>query len=134
GGEHAEEQELADEPVPVAVLDGVEEAAVPSVEHDVDGHDPQFAGDHGPEQGAAGPAVVGKKIGCRKPPDGAERRDKAFHGRSPVIGCERKRAIWGSRRQLAYAYRARWLAFLATGGRATMTNGQLHAGHALGKG
>ena len=48
--QHAEEQELADEGVPVAVLQRIVEAVVPLIEHDVDGDDRQLDRDHGGEQ------------------------------------------------------------------------------------
>ena len=44
----------------------------------------QLDRDHGGQQDAARPAVLGTEIGDGKPPDGGERRDKACHG---MISC-----------------------------------------------
>ena len=85
GGEHAEEQQLADEGVPVAVLQRVVEAVVPLVDQHVDADERQLDRDHGGEQDASRPAVLGTEIGNGEPPDGGERRDEACHGRSPVV-------------------------------------------------
>ncbi len=85
GGEHAEEQQLADEAVPVAILDGVEEPRVPLIEQHVDADDGELDRDHRGQQNAARPGILGEEIGRGKPPNGGERRDEAFHGRSPVM-------------------------------------------------
>ena len=44
----------------------------------VDGDQRQLDRDHGGEQDAAGPAVLGKEIGTGEPPDGGERREQAL--------------------------------------------------------
>src|SRR5229473_2164845 len=79
-GEHAEIQELADEGIPIVVLDGVEEPGVPLVEQHVDGDEAEFDGDHAAEQDAARPAVLGAEVREGEAPDGAERGEKASHG------------------------------------------------------
>ncbi len=83
--EDAEIQELADEAVPVAILQGVVEAVVPFVEQHVDADLAELGGDHRGEQQASRPAVLGAKIGNGQPPDGDERRNEAFreHPRCP---------------------------------------------------
>ena len=72
-----EEHQLPDEAVPIALLQRVVEAVVPLIEHDVDGDGRELDGDHGAEQKAAGPAVLGEEIRTGEPPDGDERRDEA---------------------------------------------------------
>ena len=46
GRQHAEEQQLVHECIPVALLQRIVEAVVPLVEHDVDGHDRELDRDH----------------------------------------------------------------------------------------
>src|SRR5437764_15084569 len=75
--QRTEEQQLRDESVPIALLQRVVETVVPLIEHDVDGHDREFDGDHGGEENAAGPAVLGEKIRSGKPPDDGQRRKEA---------------------------------------------------------
>ena len=73
-GKHAEEQELADEGIPVPLLQRIVEAVVPLIEQDVDADDRKLDRDHGDEQHPAAPAVLGAEIGDGEPPDGGERR------------------------------------------------------------
>ena len=73
----AEEQQLPDEVVPIALLQRVVEAVIPLIEHDIDRHDREFDRDHGGKERAPGPAVLGKEIGTGQPEDNGERRDKA---------------------------------------------------------
>ena len=75
--QRAEEQELADERVPVALLQRIVEAGVPLIDQDGDADDRQLDRDHGAEQDAAGPAVLGEEIGTGEPPDDGERREEA---------------------------------------------------------
>ena len=75
--QRAEEQQLPDEVVPVALLQRVVEPVIPLIEHDVDRHGRQFDGDDCAKQDAAGPAVLGDEIGTGKPPDEGERGKKA---------------------------------------------------------
>src|SRR5262249_33464403 len=75
--QHTEEQQLRDESVPIALLQCVVKTVVPLIEHDVDGHDREFDGNHGREENAAGPAVVGEEIWAGKPEDNGERRSEA---------------------------------------------------------
>src|SRR5262249_41672243 len=73
----AEKAELMDKRVPIALLQRVVKTVVPLIEHDVDRHDRELDRDHGAQEHAAGPAVLGKEIGAGKPKDGGERRNKA---------------------------------------------------------
>src|SRR4029077_17467419 len=63
----AEEQQLPDEIVPVALLQRVVEAVVPLIEHDVDRHDRELDRDHSGKERSAGPAVLGKEIRTSQP-------------------------------------------------------------------
>ena len=65
GREHAEHAELPDEGVPILVLQRVVEGLVPSVEADVQPDLEELKADHGHEQHASGPAVLGTEIGDR---------------------------------------------------------------------
>ena len=62
GRQHAEDADLADEAVPVLVLQRIVEAVVPLVHQDVDADQRELDGDHGGEQDAAGPFVLGTEI------------------------------------------------------------------------
>src|SRR5262245_55886332 len=75
--QRTEEQQLRDESVPIALLQRVVKTVVPLIEHDVDGHDRKFDGNHGREENAAGPAVLGKEIRSGKAEDDGERRSEA---------------------------------------------------------
>src|SRR5260370_22326777 len=79
-GEHAEIQQLADEGIPIVILDGVEEPGVPLVEQHVDGDEAELDRDHAAEQDAARPAILGAKVREGEAPDGAERSEKTSHG------------------------------------------------------
>src|SRR5207244_4423256 len=72
--------ELADERVPLVFLDGVEESGVPLIDQHVDRDEAELDGDHGGEQAAARPAVLGAEVREGEAPDGAERGEKASHG------------------------------------------------------
>ena len=78
--EHAEKQQLADERIPVLVLQCIVEAGIPLVDHHVDGDDRQLDADHGGQQQPPRQAVLGAEIGRGKPPDGGKRRGEAGHG------------------------------------------------------
>jgi len=65
---HREIDDLADEAVPVALLQRVVEAVVPAVEQDGDGDGGELDGDHRGQQGEPGPFVLGPEIGrCDSP-------------------------------------------------------------------
>jgi hypothetical protein len=83
--EDAEIQELPDEAVPVAILQGVVEAVVPFVEEHVDGDEAELGADHGRQQQASRPAVLGAKIRNRQSPDGEERRTEPVTEHSVVL-------------------------------------------------
>ena len=76
-GQRREQQQLADEAVPVALLQRVVEPGVPLIDQDVDGDDRKLDGDHGSEQDAARLAVLGKEVRTGEPPDGGECRKEA---------------------------------------------------------
>src|SRR5262245_64399790 len=61
--EHAEIQKLADEGIPIVILDRIEEPGVPLVDQHLDGDEAKLDADHAREQDAAGPAILGAKIG-----------------------------------------------------------------------
>src|SRR5262249_1021138 len=60
--EHAEIQKLANEGIPIVVLDGVEEPGVPLVDQHLDGDEAELSADHGREQDAPRPAIPGAKV------------------------------------------------------------------------
>src|SRR5262249_3911486 len=69
---------------------------VPLVEQNVDGDERKLDCHHGGEQDAAGPAVFRLEVRDGQPPNGGERRNEAFHARSP---CDRWRAKPPSRQR-----------------------------------
>ena len=103
GREHAEEQDGADESVPIAVLERVVKAVVPLVQNDLNGDDRQLERDHRGEQYACRPAVFGPEVGQRQPPDRSDRRYEVFHGGldSGLSGTGRGRSTANAARQHA---------------------------------
>ena len=75
--ENAKQQQLADERVPIASLQGVIETVVPVIEQHVDGDQRELDGDDRCKKKPTGFAVAGKEIGIGQFPDERERIHEA---------------------------------------------------------
>ncbi len=78
-GEHTEHDELADEAVPVVVLQRVVETTAPLVQQHIVGDQRQLDRDDRGKQAAAGPFVFGVEIRRCNAPDRRERRTNVVH-------------------------------------------------------
>ena len=68
--QYAEVNELADEGIPISLLQGVVELIIPAVEQDCDDDKAELGRDQPRKQSASRPAVLRTKKRNRKPPDG----------------------------------------------------------------
>src|SRR5262249_13114474 len=79
GCQRAEHQHLADEAVPVLLLQRIVEAIAPLIEEDVVADERKLDGDHGGEQRSPGEPILRSKIGRSDPPYAREGRANVVH-------------------------------------------------------